>query len=159
VRTAFGGVPNGVATIAVSTPALEGFLVVRTALAHGSLRAGEREQLAIAVAERNGCTYCLSAHTAAAEGARVGAGDRAAARRFAASTDRAQAILTVAEAMLDTRGDLADEQLAAARSAGLTDAEVVEVAAQVALATFTNLVNRAARTELDVPRVEAGVPA
>lgn len=34
---------------------------------------------------------------------------------------------------------------------------IVETAAQVALSTFADLTNRASRTELDVPRVEAGV--
>jgi len=159
VRQAFGTVPNGVATIGASTPALEGFMAVNLALAGGALRPAEREQIAIAVAEFNGCTYCLSAHTAAADAAGVSEQDRSDARQFRASGARPQAILGLVEALLEQRGGIDDGQFAAAREGDLTDAEIVEVAAQVSLSTFTNFVNRAAQTELDFPQVEAGAAA
>jgi alkylhydroperoxidase family enzyme len=46
-----------------------------------------------------------------------------------------------------------DAQLAAARSAGVTDAEVAEVVGHVALNVLTNYFNVLARTEVDFPPV------
>src|SRR3546814_19951928 len=58
-----GSVPNLFRLVATSPAALEGYLGMSGALAKGSLPAPTRERIALAVAEINGCTYCLSAHT------------------------------------------------------------------------------------------------
>ena len=46
-----------------SPAALEGYLGLSGALNKGALPAPTRERIALAVAEINGCNYCLSAHT------------------------------------------------------------------------------------------------
>jgi AhpD family alkylhydroperoxidase len=56
-----GVVPNIFRAIALSPRALEGYLGLSGALAKGALPAATRER--IALAEVNGCGYCLSAHT------------------------------------------------------------------------------------------------
>ena len=48
---------------------------------------------------------------------------------------------------------MSDEDVAAARRAGLGDAEVLDVVANVALTTFTNYLNEVAKTEIDFPVV------
>ena len=58
-----GSVPNMFRLIANSPPGLAGYLGLNSALARGTFDAALREKIAIAVAETNGCTYCLSAHT------------------------------------------------------------------------------------------------
>src|SRR3546814_14543370 len=58
-----GSVPNLFRLVATSPAALEGYLGMSGALGKGSLPAPTRERIALAVAEINGCTYCLSAHT------------------------------------------------------------------------------------------------
>ena len=63
VRTQLGVVPNLFRLIANSPAALEGHLGLSGALAKGCLPAATRERIALAVAEINGCSYCLSAHT------------------------------------------------------------------------------------------------
>jgi alkylhydroperoxidase family enzyme len=42
----------------------------------------------------------------------------------------------------------------AARAAGLSDGEIVEVITVVALNVFTNLLGKATRVEIDFPKVE-----
>lgn len=42
---------------------LEGYLGLAGGLGKGRLDVATRQRIAIAVAERNGCGYCLSAHT------------------------------------------------------------------------------------------------
>jgi alkylhydroperoxidase family enzyme len=51
------------------------------------------------------------------------------------------------------RGHIDDATLAIARDAGLTDAEIVEVVAHVALNVFTNYLNTVAQTTIDFPEV------
>src|SRR5262249_10276184 len=63
VRKQLGSAPNLFRLVALSPAALEGFLSLQTALGKGQLSAPTRTRIALAVAEVNGCSYCLSAHT------------------------------------------------------------------------------------------------
>src|SRR3546814_11815812 len=58
-----GSVPNLFRLVATSPAALEGYLGMSGALGKGSLPAPTRERIALAVAEINRFTYCLSAPT------------------------------------------------------------------------------------------------
>ena len=62
VHKKLGVVPNMFRVIALSPAALEGYLGFNGALSK-ALDVRTRERIAIAVAEANGCDYCLSAHT------------------------------------------------------------------------------------------------
>jgi alkylhydroperoxidase family enzyme len=55
--------------------------------------------------------------------------------------------------VLRARGQISDGELAAARDAGLSDAQIAEVVAAVALNVLTNYFNNLAGTEIDFPRV------
>ena len=63
VKKQLGVVPNLFRLVSNSPAALEGYVGLSGALAKGSLPAQTRERIALAVAETNGCDYCLSAHT------------------------------------------------------------------------------------------------
>ena len=63
VKSQLGVVPNLFRLVANSPVALEGYLGMNGALNKGALPAATRERIALAVAELNGCDYCLSAHT------------------------------------------------------------------------------------------------
>ena len=62
-RSSSASVPNLFRLVANSPAALEGYLGLSGALGKGSLPAATRERIALAVAEINGCGYCLAAHT------------------------------------------------------------------------------------------------
>ncbi|HIB69126.1 MAG TPA: carboxymuconolactone decarboxylase family protein, partial [Phycisphaerales bacterium] len=66
-----------------------------------------------------------------------------------ASDPKVQALLTFATTVVNTRGDVADSDIEKARSAGVTDAELVEVVASVAINTYTNYFNHIAQTKID----------
>lgn len=156
VQGNLGMVPNLVRVFGNSTAALEGFLGLSGALAGGVLPAKLREQIALAVSEINGCGYCLSAHTVLGGKAGLNPEDIRAARSANASDEKADAALKLARAVTLQRGQIADSDLQAARSAGLSDAEIVEVVGHVALTVLTNYTNNVARTEIDFPKVEPG---
>jgi alkylhydroperoxidase family enzyme len=55
---------------------------------------------------------------------------------------------------VDRRGFATDDELAAARAAGVTDAEILEIVATVVANIFTNYANHVIETEIDFPAVE-----
>jgi uncharacterized peroxidase-related enzyme len=151
ITSKLGRVPNLMRTMGQAPAALDGYLALSGALANGSFSAKQRELIALAVAEANLCNYCLAAHTAIGGMMGVGEAELAAARSAHSSDLRTQALLEVAKQLVVTRGHLRDTDLAAARSAGLGDGDVIEVTALVALNVFTNYVNHVADTTLDFP--------
>jgi uncharacterized peroxidase-related enzyme len=152
-RRAMGGTPN-MFLVAAQSPAvltaLNGFF---GALTLSSLGGAVGERIAIAVAQQNGCEYCLSAHTAIGTMHGIDAGELSAARHGTSTDPKAAAAMSFATALLDTRGRVDNATLATARLAGLSDGELVEVVAHVALNVFTNYLNNVAQTEVDFPRV------
>jgi len=156
VQARLGIIPNLFRVLGHSPAALEGFMNFSGALDGGVLNTKVRAQIAIAVAEMNYCGYCLSAHTYF--GGKVGlkASEIGAARKASAADGRTAAILRLARCIVIKRGELGDNEFKAARAAHLTDAEIVETVANVALNILTNYVNHVARTVVDFPEVKPG---
>lgn len=153
VRSKFGGVPNGVKALGASPQTLRGYLDFADALGSGSLSRAERERIAVLTAQHNECGYCLSAHTVAGRVAGLSDDDLLASRQGRAADARAAALLAFAAAVHEHRGDVPEDELTAARAADLTDAELIEVVAEIALNMLTNYVNRLVRPEYDFPEV------
>ncbi|UFS97089.1 carboxymuconolactone decarboxylase family protein [Nocardia huaxiensis] len=59
----------------------------------------------------------------------------------------------MAAAVLTDRGHLGDAQFAAAREAGLSDEEIIEVVANVVRNIFTNYINEALAVDIEWPLV------
>lgn len=153
VKAKLGGVPNIFKTMAVAPSVLAGYLAFSEAAGTGHLPAGIREQIALVCASTNGCDYCASAHQALGKMAGLSPDDIAKALQAEANDAKASAALTFAKAVLADRGNVSDAALAAVRAAGYSDAEVLEIVANVALNVFTNYFNLVAGTDVDFPRV------
>lgn len=152
-------VPPAAAKLAVyrvfghSPAALQGFLSLKNALGEGKLAPLERENIAVLVAQTNGCGYCLAAHAGTFRRLGGSAEELVAARQQQAADARTQSLLDVAAALLRLDGAVDPEPALRARAAGVTDEELLEVAAHVALNVFSNAVNLLAATPLDLPAV------
>jgi uncharacterized peroxidase-related enzyme len=153
VQKKLGRVPNLMRTLAQAPAALDGYLAFSGALAAGGLDAKVREQIALTVAEANLCDYCLSAHTAIGGMVGLSASEVTAARTATASQPKTNALLKLARSIVVNRGEIPDSDLAAARAAGVSDGEIVETTANVALNILTNYVNHVAQTVVDFPAV------
>lgn len=154
VEKQLGSVPNLFRILGNSPAALEGYLGLSGALNHGKLDARTRTRIAMTVAEANGCDYCLSAHTYLGKNlAKLDDAELTANRDASSSDPKAQAALRFAAQIVHQRGHIDDATLAAARSAGFDDAELVEIVVHVALNTLTNYVNSVGGTEVDFPLV------
>ncbi len=156
VAQQLGSVPNMFRAIATSPQALEGYLSLSGALGKGTLPAATRERIALAVAEVNGCNYCLSAHTYLGRNlAKLDDAEITANRNGASNDPKADAAVRFAAKVATERGHITDGDFAAVKLAGYTDAQVVEIVQHVALNVWTNFFNEVFKTEIDFPVVEA----
>ena len=156
VQAKLGMKPNLMRTLAASPAALDAYLAFNDALAGGMLDAKLREQIAIAVANDNGCGYCLSAHTLLGKMSGLGASEMTDAQRYMAGESRTDAALKFAHEIVKQRGEVTDDAVERVRAAGYSDGEIAEIVANVALNIFTNYFNNVAHTEIDFPKVALG---
>ena len=158
IHAAFGASPNMFRAVAHAPAALRSLWGSFGALGRGVIGAQLGEQIAVAVANRNQCHYCLAAHTALGKQAGLD-GDRLHAAQQGQSSDpRTRAALQFALAIVERRGQVSDADLQAVRDAGFNDEALVEIVAHVALNLFTNYVNIVFAVPVDFPAV-ALVPA
>jgi len=160
VKKQLGMVPNLFRLVATSPAALEGYLGMSGALGKGALPAPTRERIALAVSQINGCSYCLSAHTYLGKNvAKLDDAEIAANRAGASNDAKADAAVRFAAKVTEARGKVSAEDVLAVKSAGYSDAQIVEIVQHVALNTWTNYINEVAKTEVDFPVVDARLAA
>ncbi len=156
VKKQLGVVPNMFRLIGTSPAALEAYLGLNGALAKGALEAPTRERIALAVAEVNGCDYCLSAHSYLGKNlAKLSDVEIAANRNGGSGDAKADAAVGFAVKLVKARGHVTDADIKAVKDAGYNDAQLIEIVLHVALNTLTNYVNEVAKTEIDFPVVTA----
>jgi len=75
--------------------------------------------------------------------------------RASAADARTDAILKLARSIVVQRGELSDADLGRARASGLSDGEIVETVANVALNIFENYMSHVARVPIDFPQSQS----
>ncbi len=154
-KSQLGVIPNLFKVAANSPAALSGLVQLSGALGKGRLGARLREQIALAVAQLNGCDYCLSGHSAIGAKAGLSNDEISRARTGDAADPKSDAILALAREIVRARGDVGADAIVRAKAADVTDGEIVEVVANVALNVYTNYLNVLADTEIDFPVVRS----
>lgn len=150
-----GKVANFQATLANSPAALQGFHGLNAGVKSGSFSDKQREMIALTIGEQNNCDYCLSAHSESSRAEGLNDKQILDARRGRATDPKTSAILALARTINDNRGVVDDTALQAARSAGLSDSDLMETVANVSLNILTNYTNQLAGTSLDFPKASA----
>lgn len=153
ITRAFGTTPAMFRAVANSPAALSMMWSGFGALGNGRIGARLGEQIAVLVADRNACEYCLAAHTALGRKAGSSAAEMAEAQAGRSDDARTAAVLAFVEKLVEDRAQVTDDDVDSLRAAGLDDEEVVEVVAHVALNLFTNYVNVALGVPVDFPAV------
>ena len=153
VQGGLGMVPNFIRVLANSPAALNAFLGMHVISGSGALDPKTRERIALAVAEQNGCQYCVSAHTAIGRKAGLDGAEMLANRQGRSADAKAEAALAFARALVEHTGQVSKTEFDAVRAAGHSDAEIVEIIAHVAMNVFTNLLGKSTQVEIDFPRV------
>ena len=154
VQARLGVLPNMLRTYANAPVALDAYLQLSELAGRTRLDARQRERIALAVGEANGCDYCVAAHVAIGGMVGLSPAQLAQARHAKAETARDDALLSLAARIVETRGHVPTAELDAFKAAGFDDAAILEVLVSVVLNVFTNYTNHLARTELDFPAAE-----
>lgn len=157
VQRKLGRIPNLHATMAHSPAVLNAYLRLHDALSQTSLDTRLRELLAVAVASANDSEYCLAAHTESGKNLRVSDDALLRAQEGESADPKTLAALRFAMALVQKRGRVSDEEVAALKSAGFGNAAVLEIVASTAMNIFTNYCDHVAGTKIDYPR--ARMPA
>lgn len=154
VEKSLGLIPNMTKAMANSPALLQSYLALSSALADGALTPAVRERLAIATAQLNACEYCLSAHTyIGANIPKVDADELDSARRAESEDAHVAALLTLSNTIAEKSGHVDDVDVKAAREAGVTEQEIGEIVANLALNILTNYFNVVAQVDNDWPVV------
>ena len=153
IHAAFGATPAMFRAVANSPAALNSMWGSFAALGGGVIGARLGEQIAVAIANRNACNYCLAAHTALGMKAGMSAEVMAAAQAGESPETKTRAALQFALKLVEQRGQVEAADVESVREAGFDDEEIVEILAHVALNLFTNYVNIALDVPVDFPTV------
>jgi uncharacterized peroxidase-related enzyme len=154
IHATFGTTPNMFRAVANSPAALKSMWSAFGALGSGVIAPKLGEQIAVAVADRNACEYCLAAHTALGRKAGASAQEMQHAQAGESADARTQAALHFALKLVNDRGQVGDADMQGLRAVGFNDEEIVEILAHVALNLFTNYVNVAFAVPVDFPAVK-----
>ena len=105
----YGMAPNSFKAMAQSPAGLQGFLDLSATLEGGVLPFETRYQIALAVSEINGCSYCLSAFTAIGKGNGMKDETLASCRLAGSSDPKVDAMLKFAASIVRERGAVTSE--------------------------------------------------
>lgn len=153
VQAKLGIVPNLMRTLAHSPAALEAYLQFSGALAKGVLDVKSREAIALAVSQANKCQYCISAHTFIGGKSGMQEAEILENRKGSAADPKLDAILKFSVLVVKSRGMVNDDEVEALRGAGVSDAEIAEIVANISLNLYTNYFNHVSQTEVDFPKI------
>ena len=155
IKKAIGVVPNTFAAIAAHGPAaLKSILAADAVLASGSLTKRDQEVIKLVISAAGGCDYCVAAHNHLAKLAGVNAEVLRQIREGQPTSDaKRDALVGFVRKLAQSSGTVSDEDFAAIKAAGYSDAQLVEISLAFATIVFTNVFNRINDTEIDFPAV------
>jgi len=152
IKKAIGSVPNTFAAIAAHGPAaLKPVLAADTVLAAGTLTKRDQEVIKLVISAAGGCDYCVAAH---GHLARLKPEVLKQIREGQPTGDaKRDALVGFVRKLARSSGTVSDEDFAAIKAAGYSDAQLVEISLAFATTVFTNVFNRINDTEIDFPAV------
>ncbi|TCU26749.1 putative peroxidase-related enzyme [Rhizobium azibense] len=124
IQKQIGCVPNIFRLVSNSPAALNALAALQGALGKGKLAPATRERIALAMAEANGCDYCLSAHSyTGAKFAKLDESEIEKNRRGTSNDPKAAAAVEFARALVVAGGSVAPGDVEKVRAAGYSDGE------------------------------------
>jgi uncharacterized peroxidase-related enzyme len=159
IQGQLGMVPNFLKVFANSPVALRAFLGLHGIANGGTLDAPTRERIALALAQQNGCEYCVSAHTAIGRKAGLSGDEMTAARNGGSEDAQAAVAVKFAQSLMEKKGEISAVELAEIRGAGYSESDIVEIITHVGMNFLTNILGKASRVEIDFPKVELKIAA
>ncbi len=145
-----GLLPNLYRQMALSPVVLETYFTMANLLAKTDFTPAEQQLILLTASARNGCTYCVAAHTS---GGRMAKLDKEAIESVRSSSaiadERLSALRVFTEAVIETRGKVSEEDVSSFVTAGYTQKQAIELLIGVSMKTLSNYFSRMAKTPLD----------
>ncbi len=160
VQKANGFIPNLIGVLANSPQALEMYQEVGKINSRSSLSPEEIEVVQITAAAHNGCDFCVAGNTKIGTlKLKMPENVLNALRTRTTIEDNAkyQALAQFTMQLIDKRGKVSDEELAAIKAAGYSEQNILDVVLGVALATLCNYANNVAQNDIN-PELQAYAP-
>lgn len=130
INEAFGRVPNLFKTYAHHPPLLEAnWHKVKRVMMEGVLARKVKESIAVLVSKDNGCHYCIAAHEGALQAIGVSSEEIKVIETDLEKADfsvKEKALIAFARKANNAPLRITDEEFAAVRQTGATDAEIIE---------------------------------
>ncbi|OBJ45377.1 hypothetical protein A5630_14080 [Mycolicibacterium mucogenicum] len=150
VKKHTGFIPNFYGVLAESPQALAAYQGLSEQFLRSSLSTAAKHVVWLTASERNGCRYCVAAHSAAASAARVDQAVIDAIRQDKPIDDsELEAVRQFTASLVDDAGWVHDDKVQAFLDAGHTRRQVLDVITGVAQKTLSNYTNHLAHTPLD----------
>jgi AhpD family alkylhydroperoxidase len=146
----WGKIPGPLARYAVSPITLQAAIAGLTAFEHSSLQPLEREVLAMVMARKNGCDYCIALHRRLLRALDAPLGlSEALEHARPLGSPKLEALRSFILAVLDRTGDVSPEDWQQFLAAGFDHAAALEVVLGIATYTLTTFANRLTEAPLD----------
>lgn len=152
IQAAFGRIPNLFKTYAHHPPLLEAnWYKVKRVMMEGVLPRKVKESIAVLISMNNSCRYCIAAHEGALQSIGISSEEIKTIEtdlENADFTQKEKALIKFARKANSSPLQILDEDISAARTAGATDAEIVEALGVMEVFTAFNKFLDALQVEL-----------
>ncbi len=152
IRRKIGWVPNIYAAMGNSSQLLSGFLSLNETLNKGIFWAKEREAIALAVSQVNGCQYCLSAHTEQAILAGFTEAETIELRKGAINDKKLRPLTRLAMELTEKQGIASPETIKRFYAAGYDETALAELIGLIGLRTISNYIFNHGDFDIDFPK-------
>ncbi len=151
IASKFGKVLNLFKGMANSPVALNAYLKLDEMIAGGSFSPVEQDIVRLTVSQYNGCTYCVAAHNGGLLSKKVSKEEILQIRKGKPTDPKHAALIAFTLKVIESKGFVSDNDIAAFKQAGFTDVHVAEITVIIAQKTLSNYFNHINDTDLDLP--------
>jgi len=151
LNSQLGFVPNLYAVIGHSSDTLENYLNFAGNVGKTTFNAKQSEAIKLAVSEVNGCSYCLSAHTAISKLNKISEEEILNFRQGKSEDPQLNAIVALAKNIAENRGKADTDKVIEFLAAGFDNKALIDLLATVIEITFTNYAHGVTKVPVDFP--------
>jgi len=127
-------------------------LAADAVLASSALTKRDQETIKLVISGVAGCDYCVAAHSLLSKLAGLKPEELKKIRDGEPTGDgKRDALIRFVRKLATTSGTVSDDDFAAIKAAGYSDAQLVDISLAFATTVFTNVFNRINDTDIDFP--------
>lgn len=150
IENEVGFIPNVFTTVAESSTALQGLVILNKAFSQSSFNDAEQQIILMAASTTNECIYCVAGHTAFAEKLEIPDDIIYALRNQQEISEvRYNILATTVRLLIQKKGQVSPDVFNNFINAGFSKGQFLELIMGICVKTFTNYVSNSLNIELD----------